>query len=366
MEPLKNMYNRNLLQYIADVATDAIPHFRKEDFVKAVFSEGWEELELKQRIRRISTSLHSVLTGNYKADIKDILKLAKAIHKSVGRDNTFEYIFLPDFIEQYGTGHFSESLNAMEKITVLSSCEFAIRPFLIKDMSAVLPVMLQWTNHSHPSVRRLASEGCRPRLPWGLALPALKKDPSPVLPILEVLRNDPSEFVRRSVANNLNDIAKDNPQVVLSVAAHWQGHSAETDKILKHGCRTLLKKANPEALTIFGLVLSPPCTVSALCLRNKNIGIGDELNFSFDLLHHATTATRLRIEYIITYAKANGKQSSKVFRITENTYDAASTVSYSRKQSFADMTTRKHYAGAHRLAIAVNGQEMAALDFEVG
>jgi len=232
-------------------------------------------------------------------------------------------------------------------------------------MDAALKVMKGWCSHGHPSVRRLASEGCRPRLPWAMALPALKKDPSPILPILEKLKNDPSEFVRKSVANNLNDITKDNPDVAIRIAKKWKGYSRNTDWIIKHGCRTLLKKANNDALQLFGLDSSLACSVTDFKLRSKNINIGDHLHFAFILVNEEPNDVALRIEYIINYAKANNKQSRKIFKVTENTYLPGKPVLFSRKQSFADMTTRKHYPGRHTISIVVNGVEKAMVAFEV-
>lgn len=365
MEPLKNMYNPAFLSKVADIAATAIPNFDRDLFIREVFANEWPMLELKQRVRRISTVLHSMFSGNYKKDIKTLLLLTEALHRHAGRDNTFEYIFLADYIEQYGLEHPVDSLKAMERITILCSCEYAIRPFIINDMESTLKAMLLWAKHPHASVRRLASEGCRPRLPWAIALPQLKKDPAPILPILEILKNDSSEYVRKSVANNINDIAKDNPLLALQIAKKWKGTNRNTDWIIKHGCRTLLKKGDKEALQIFGLSHQAACSVTSLKLQQKKINIGQHLHFSFHLVNDADVATSLRVEYAITYAKANNKQSRKVFKVTENTYAPAVAVPFIRKQSFADMTTRKHYAGVHTIEILINGVSKASANFEV-
>lgn len=364
MEPLKNMYNKAALQKVADLAIASIKPFDRQAFLSGVFAPGWEELELKQRIRRISTVLNSMLSGNYEKDIKQVLRLTDAVLKE-GTSNAFIYMFIPDLVEQFGTAHSALSLNAMERITQLCSCEFAIRPYIINDMKGALQKMLEWTEHPHASVRRLASEGCRPRLPWAMALPALKKDPAPILPILERLKDDPSDFVRRSVANNLNDIVKDNPDIALNIARRWMGHSEHTNWIVKHGCRTLLKRGDTATLNLFGLDHEPECSVADLRLQRKKISIGDHLHFSFSLTNDADTAMPFRVEYAITYAKANNKTGRKVFKITENNYAPGMQVAFTRKQSFADMTTRKHYAGKHTIEILVNGSSKATAEFVV-
>lgn len=365
MEPLKNMFSPAVIEHIASLAANTILGFSKDKFVSHVFNHLWDNLELKQRVRHISTVLHTQMTGNYPADIQYILQLTQNILETF-TSNSFVYMFLPDYIEQYGTQYVSLSLQAMEKVTCLCSCEFAIRPFLLAHQQQVLAQMLQWSTHPNAHVRRLSSEGCRPRLPWGMAIPVLKNNPTPILPILENLKQDPSEYVRKSVANNLNDITKDNPDLVLAIGNRWLvDNHPHTNWIIKHACRTLLKKGNIVALELFGLSHQPNCRVTDLSIANNVINIGQQLHFSFTLTSHHPAPTTLRVEYIITYVKANNKQSNKVFKITENTYSQHLPITFNRRQSFADMTTRKHYPGTHHLAIAINGSHMASVAFEV-
>lgn len=358
------MYNRQFVDELTQYCAATIPHFNKKRFLSAFFNKHWDTLELKQRVRHLAQTLASELSGNFKRDIKTVVDLTRHVLKTTGKENTFHYIFLADYVELYGMEHPAESFRALEDITVLSSAEFAIRPFIACYTDMAMKQMLQWAKHKHPSVRRLASEGCRPRLPWGMALRAFKKDPTPVLPILETLKNDPSEYVRKSVANNLNDIAKDNPQVVKDIITRWQGISKETDWIVKHGARTLLKKADEHTLSLFGVSDISSVAVSKLALGNKKIRIGDELSFSFNVLHKEPAGAKLRIEYIIYYKKA-GSTSKKVFKITESTFEPQVQYNISRRQSFKDMTTRRHYAGRHELAIAVNGAEKARVKFDL-
>jgi 3-methyladenine DNA glycosylase AlkC len=222
--------------------------------------------------------------------------------------------------------------------------------------------MYKWSNHPNAMVRRLSTEGFRPRLPWGMAVPYLKKDPSVILPVLEKLKQDESESVRRSVANNLNDIAKDHPEIVLKLAAEWSGQSKETDWVIRHGSRTLLKKGNAGALKHFGLAEAKGVKIEALQTSKKRIKVGDALNISFSLKVKAEI--KLRIEYGIDFVKANGKTSRKIFKLSEGFFEKG-TYEFSRKQSFKDFTTRKHYAGKHTLAIIVNGVEKGNVEFSV-
>lgn len=364
-EPLKYMYDKAFIDLFASQCAAVVKGFDHSKFMANFFTPHWDSLELKQRVRYIAKVLAIQLTGKYPADIKTVTKLAKHIIDSTGRQNTFHYIILADYIEEYGLDHPDESLKAMEVVTILSSCEFAIRPYIVRYQDKVMTQLQVWTTHPHASVRRLASEGCRPRLPWGMALAAFKKDPSPVLPILEALKNDPSEYVRRSVANNLNDIAKDHPDLVKDIAGRWKGISPETDKILKHGTRTLLKKADAHALSLFGVNPVESAAVSKLALVNKTISIGDHLSFSFVLQHKESSPTLLRVEYVIDYLKSGGGYGRKVFKISEATMEPGKDHNITRRQSFKDMTTRKHYPGKHHISIIVNGKEYARTSFQV-
>lgn len=364
-EPLKYMYNDRFFKQLTLHCAEIIPGFNAGLFNANFATAEWEGLELKQRVRHAAKALAGQLTGKYKQDIKVVTQLIKHIQKELGDVSTFQHIFLADYIELYGIDHPVESLKAMEYATILSSCEFAIRPFIVKYPEQVMAQMLAWTQHKHASIRRLASEGCRPRLPWGMALAAHKKDPAHVLPILEALKNDPSEYVRKSVANNLNDIAKDNPDVVKDIIKRWQGNSKETDWILKHGSRTMLKKADEHTLSLFGVSAVKSVQVKDLAVKNASISIGGELNFSFTLSHKEPKPTLLRVEYMIYYMKASGTPGKKIFKVTENTFEPNKPYTIARKQSFKDMTTRKHYPGLHQLAIVVNGVEQAKVSFDV-
>jgi 3-methyladenine DNA glycosylase AlkC len=216
--------------------------------------------------------------------------------------------------------------------------------------------MLKWSTHSSAQVRRLATEGSRPRLPWAMGVPFLKKDPKPILRILENMKNDPSETVRRSVANNLNDISKDHPDVVLALAKKWMGKNSHTDVLLKHACRTLLKQGNKEALTLFDAGGDHDIDVSDVSLSRQRIRIGEAVMLSFNIKNNETKPVTLRIEYTVEYKKARGS-SVKVFKVSEGKFPPGHLREYQRKLNFADLTTRIHYPGEHTITLIVNGVE---------
>lgn len=208
---LKDRYSRAFVQRLAAAMVSARPTFDATGYTAAVLGGGWNGLELKQRMRRLSATLHRFLPGTYPEQLGVLERVAPHF-------GGFEAMLFPDFVEQFGLEDFDESVRALECFTQFSSSEFAVRPYIIRHGARMMKMLRRWAAHENEHVRRLASEGCRPRLPWAMALPVFKQDPSPVLPILEALKADPSEYVRRSVANNLNDIAKDHPAVLPEVA----------------------------------------------------------------------------------------------------------------------------------------------------
>jgi len=195
-------------------------------------------------------------------------------------------------------------------------------------------------------------------------LPALKLNPAPLLPILENLRQDPSETVRRSVANNLNDISKDNPDFVVERLRAWQGLGPETDALLKHACRTLLKQAEPRVMAMFGYRLEGFLTRD-FEVSTPAVEFGDSLEFSFVLENTGTSSLKLRLEYAVHHLKKNGDHTKKVFKISERELAAGEVLRIERRHPIRPITTRVYYPGIHRVAVIANGVESPATDFEL-
>ena len=357
---LKLLYSPSYIETLADALSsalsDASPGIDRDAFVRGVLGSGWRALELKQRMRRIAQSLADHVPGEYRDQLATILEVAPQF-------DGFRAMMFPDFVELCGVDDFDASVPALAVLTRYSSSEYAVRPFIMRYGERMLAVMRDWAVDENEHVRRLASEGCRPRLPWGIGLGALKTDPTPILPILDALRADPSEYVRRSVANNLNDIAKDHPDVVLDVARRWLGTSTETDKLVKHACRTLLKRGDQRALTLFGQQDTGMVTASSLKLERPSVHIGDTLAFSFDLV--AKEAAHVRIEYGIDFLTKTGGRSKKVFKVADKQMKARERLHFARRHRFTDFTTRTHYPGRHELTIFVNGVALAKRRFVV-
>ncbi len=364
-EPLKYLYNEALFNILCTSCEDVIPGFSSAGFLEEIYDSEWENRELKERLRHITVSLYKQLPDDYSEMIGLIINLIPALKKNGAPVDTFEYAFLPDFIQLYGTDYPEDSIQAMEQITQFVTCEFAIRPFLIQYPDRMKPQMLEWSKHEHPSVRRLASEGYRPRLPWALGVPELKKNSEPILPVLENLKNDHSETVRRSVANNLNDISKDHPELVIEIAEQWIGNTEETDKLIKHACRTLLKQGNQRVMKLFGYGSVKEISLSDFVIHTPNVEVGESLDFSFKLINKSSGLKKVRIEYGVYYLKANGSHSKKVFKISEKEYPPKSETSINKSQSFRTITTKVFYPGKHFLTVILNGIEFDKQEFEL-
>lgn len=333
--------------------------FNKDKFIASVINNQWENRELKDRMRHIALMLGESLPSDYKKAVKILTKVAPQF-------TGLSAITFPDFIQVFGLDHFKESIHAMKVVTEFSSSEFAVRPFIEKYGDQMIKVMLEWTEHENEHVRRLATEGCRPRLPWAPALNDFKQNPEPILPILEKLRADKSLYVRKSVANNLNDISKDHPELALSIAERWlREKNAETNWIVKHALRGLLKKGNKKALSLFGFGNTDLVAIKDLTLDKLALNIGEAFHFSFRLKWKGKKSVKLRLEYGIDYVKSNGKTNRKVFQIKEAEFSPNEDYHIVKKQSFEERTTRKHYPGKHNIAILVNGDELASKNFNL-
>jgi 3-methyladenine DNA glycosylase AlkC len=355
-EPLKNLLSGELIALLSKELKRVYEAFDSESFQESVFNKEWEQKELKARMEHISVTLHDYLPDDYKEAV-EVLKSISS--QSCGFGN----MCFSGFVELYGLDEYDVSISALEHFTKNASSEFAVRPFIRKYPDRMMAQMEKWAESDNHHVRRLASEGCRPRLPWAGALPEFKKDPAPVLKVLEKLKDDESEYVRRSVANNLNDISKDNPQVTLGAAKKWMGKNPDTDRLIKHACRSLLKQAHPEVLVMFGFG-NPDHLVMEELKVQKLVRMEEYLDFSFILKSRENRLGKLRIEYAVDFMKKNGKQARKLFKISESDFSGRKKA-VKKRHSFKRITTRKYYTGTHGLAIIVNGKELACDTFEL-
>ena len=305
-----------------------------------------------------SQALHDHLPADYPQAVEILLAiLGPALDEKEGMFNDGWYMMpLAHFVEVYGLEHFAVSVRAMKEITQRHSSEFTIRPFLVRYPEAMLAVLQEWAHDPSFHVRRLVSEGTRPRLPWGMRLHQFVKDPTPTLALLEHLKDDPSEYVRRSVANHLNDITKDHPDLAVATVRRWQeGASPERAWIIRHALRSLVKAGHPEALALLGFGSATVSLVN-FQLEPPVVRLGEGVTFTFTLRNDAAATQDLLIDYLVHYVKANGSTSPKVFKLTTRTVPPGATVTLEKKHIFRPVTTRVHYPGTHTLEIQVDGQ----------
>jgi 3-methyladenine DNA glycosylase AlkC len=353
---LKELYDENYINILSNNIINNYVSFNKNNFIASIFNENWQDKELKQRMRHISNTLYIFLPNNY----EETICILKNTFNKMNDRYSLENMIFQDFVEVYGLENFQISMNALECFTINSSSEFAIRQFILKYPDETIRKMELWAIDKNEHIRRLASEGCRPRLPWAIALAKYKENPKEILSILEILKDDESLYVRKSVANSLNDISKDNPQILKDITKSWIGINRNRDWILKHGCRTLLKNGDTEILEIFGFKENNNISINNFIL-NPKVKMGENLNFSF-ILKSKENMGKLRIEYSIEFLRQNNKYSKKVFKISEGIYNKESK-NISKYYSFKPISTRKYYKGIHKLNIIINGTILESREF---
>ncbi|WP_072682747.1 DNA alkylation repair protein [Arcobacter sp. LA11] len=357
-EQLKELFSKDFVEFISIKIKEYYSTFDEKNFQKKIFNKNWKNLELKERMRFIVLNLNDFIPIPYIEQLEVLKKVKKDLEYKDSM--ALQSMVFQDFVEVFGLDDYENSIKALEVFTIKSSSEFAIRQFILKYQDKTMTQMKTWTKDKNEHIRRLASEGCRPRLPWAIALPKYKKDPTVVLEILELLKNDKSEYVRKSVANNLNDIAKDNPHLVIEFVAKNLGKTKNLDWICKHASRTLLKRGDKDILKLFDYGSVEHIRVNDFKLDTK-VHIGDSFKFCFALKSEIPLGN-LRVEYAIYYLKSNGTYSKKVFMISQNEIKEKKK-SFIKKQSFKNMTTRKHYKGEHFISLVLNGIEQKKYPF---
>lgn len=356
MEPLKNMFSSAWLKAMGERLAQHDPSFDQRVWMGHFATSEWKSAELKHRVALVAQAFYACLPKDYAKAIGILMPISQEM--SYG----YPGVVFSEFVMRYGRAHWDMSMEALAVFTTTSTAEFAIRTFIMDNPQKAMRQMVKWSKSSNHHVRRLSSEGCRPRLPWGAKLQMFVDDPTPCLEILDCLKTDPELYVRKSVANHLNDIAKDNPAVALRLAKLWYGQDSLSDWVVKHGLRGLLKAGNVEALAILGQSASKHLAVHDFILDPKRLALGESIVFAVDVVNTAKKDEHLRLEYAIDYVKANGQTSRKVFQWI-NKPIAPGVHWFEKKQVLRDFTTRKHYSGQHGWAVVVNGVEKASATF---
>lgn len=364
---VRDVFNEHAVDQLAENLARVWRGFDAHGFRQSINSK-LKTLTFSERSNLIRDQLWEYLPKDYPRALEIILKALPSEmteNEITGYDG---FIILPqnEFIAKYGIDHYDLSIQALYQMTRRFTAEGAIRPFLLKYPERTLAILSEWAEDENPHVRRLVSEGTRPRLPWTMQLKPFIEDPRPVLRLLEKLKTDPELMVRRSVANNLNDIAKDNPELVVKTLDRWKKVEDEGIQwLIRHAARTLVKQGNKDVLTTLGYSPQVDIFISKLKLDKSTVKMGNDLTFSFEVRSNSKQIQTLVIDYVIHHVKANGKLTPKVFKLTHKTLAPGQVIKISKTHSFRPISTRKYYAGNHALEIQVNGTIYGKIEFAV-
>lgn len=362
---LKNSIGPQAVQHIAECLKDIHPDFDSVGFIQTANSE-LGQLELKARVHHLIKVLHEYLPGDFEQTAQILCQVKR--HQNAQQTpviKAFTAWPLIDYVAVYGLQDPEIALATLAQLTGLFSAEFAIRPFIQQHYELTYEHLQHWCNSSDYHIRRLVSEGTRPRLPWGSQLPKFITNPDPIFPLLEKLNNDSEDYVRRSVANNLNDISKDHPERVLNTCHKWlKKPSTEKSWIVRHATRTLVKKGDPRVFTLLGYSTSPKINVE-LKIDKQKLTVGENQAFTVSITSTSAQNQKLLIDYAVHFNKANGQQSAKVFKLKILELAAGVSLELTKIHSFAPLSTRRYYAGKHKIEIIVNGRNVASAAFEL-
>lgn len=348
---------------LAAALAKVYPPFDARGFVREA-ATGLPPLELKPRITFLADAMAKRLPAAYPSAIAIVLAtLERELDDSeaVGA-NAFYYWIHGSFVERYGLDHIDASLAAMREITKRSTAEFAVRPFLAKDPDRVLAFLAQCSRDENHHVRRWVSEGTRPFLPWGSRAAPLLVKPFPALPLLHSLRADASPYVRTSLANHLNDLARLDAELVIATVRAWIAEGLpHAPAIAKRALRNLVKAGHPDALAVFGVNAQTRAKLTTLELAKRRIRVGDKL--AFELTIEGKAAEVLVIDYALTFPGAGERLSRKVFKLAQRRIERGERLTLRKQHSFRTITTRTYRAGKHRLELLLNGKVCGTLEF---
>lgn len=367
-DTLKGFFSPSLVRRLAAEIVRVHPAFPERAFVKSA-TAGLEELELLDRGRHIARALARHLPGEYAEAVDVLVRSLGPEHASdelVGAGMA-PFFYLPHtlFVAEHGLEHFELSMRAQYELTKRFSAEASIRPYIARDPERTFAVLREWTADPNPHVRRLVSEGTRMRLPWAMRVQWLDENPERVLELLELLKDDPSTLVRRSVANNLNDLGKVHPQLLTRTCAAWlEGASAERRALVEHALRSAIKRGEAGALALLGYGGKPAISVERVRFDPRRVAIGGRVAMQFVLRSTSSKAQELLVDVAVHFVQARGT-SAKVFKIERVTLPPRGSIELATRFSLAVHTTRVPRPGTHAVDVLVNGKAYPAGAFEV-
>ena len=369
MEPLKNLFSPQLIQWLGFHLEQSLDGFDRKKFETTIIKK-LNPLELKQRSQLIADEVHEVLPRDCEKRYAILLNL---LHPEIGEGTDqksdekgirgWAILPLTLVVAQHGLEQFEQSMALLREMTKRFTSEFAIRYFILHDQSRALGIMMDWLDDPSHHVRRLVCEGSRPRLPWAMQLPQLIQHPDPVIPILTALRDDPSSYVRRSVANHLNDIAKDHPDRVAELAINWMKDAdANREKLVRHGCRTLIKQGHELALSAFG-IMRPKIKPLVIEVTPSTIAFGTSFTIRADIISTTSKPQRLVVDYCLHFKKANGNLSAKTFKGSQLSLKGNDALTFTKTHTIKAITTRRYYPGKQGVSLRINGEDFGFTEF---
>jgi len=336
---------------------EPVVRFDRDGFERIAL-ERLDELEMMARVDWIAQALQQTLPS-------DLESSAQLIRNALENDGLHGWASMP--VNAYVAGAMIDrpdiGLPLLARLTSRYTAEFAIRPFIESQYEATMAQFERWVSHPDEHVRRLVSEGSRPRLPWGARLARFIEDPRPALELLESLVNDESLYVRRSVANHLNDIAKDHPSLAIETARRWAANSVHGEYVVRHGLRTLVKRGEPAALEILGFDPSASIELRRLSVTPSSIAIGEEVTLTAEILAHAET--RAAIDYVAHYQGSRGVKGGKVFKLAVRDLEAGVPTTVTKRHRFAHASIRTIFPGLHRIELQVNGRALGGVEVRI-
>lgn len=372
-EPFKNLLGAELVRDAASHLARVLPRFDAKRFMRQA-CDGLEALELKARALHICSALESTLPSDFlvaadalEAALAPPLPLDAPVEPSATGNGLSGWILWPvgEFVARHGQTHPERALRVLHALTQRFTAEFAIRPFIVRHPALVFATLQRWVLDESAHVRRLVSEGTRPRLPWGTRLKGLVDDPSPTLPLLRALQDDPSASVRRSVANHLNDISRDHPEIVTQwLRTHLVDAPTQRLALLRHASRSLIKSGHPEALEVWGVgrAFDGKATLQTAPARAT---LGGTLTMALRLQSTCRQPQKLLIDYVVHHVKAHGGTTPKVFKGWQVTLPPLGVATLTRRHSLRPVTTRRYHAGRHGVVVQINGQAVATSSFSL-
>lgn len=364
---LKHFFGADIVNGIADDIAASHSGFDKLGFC-AQAMEGLDSLELLPRGWHIAEALHAHLPGDFPRAAAILTASLGPEIPATGQNGMAPFRYLPHvfFVQKYGLEHFDAAMQAQDALTRRFSCESSIRPYLERYPQQTLAQLGQWARHDNAHLRRLVSEGTRPRLPWAPRLRSIDAGDPAVMALLETLRDDPALYVRRSVANHLNDITKLAPEIALETCRRWLLDASHDRRwLVTHALRDLVKKGNAQALDLMGAGVVPDVVLSGFAADPAQITLGDTVRFAFTLTSRAASAQDLLVDFAVDFVKANGDTRPKVFKLKRLILAPGQSVQLSGRVSLAEMTTRSHYPGRHTIEARINGVPFPLGGFQV-